>query len=99
VYGYCSRQKLGFSLGKYAMVFQAEVYTIKACTVDNLDTVYRNRNKTVKLENASLNTGANCNRYVCTVLHNVMQFQSRQLFMHKTYIKIYGKIFSFLQAP
>jgi hypothetical protein len=24
------------------------------------------------LENASLNTGANCRRYVCTVLHNVM---------------------------
>jgi hypothetical protein len=24
------------------------------------------------MENASLNTGANCKRYVCTVLHNMM---------------------------
>jgi hypothetical protein len=24
------------------------------------------------MENASLNTGANCKRYVCTILHNVM---------------------------
>jgi hypothetical protein len=24
------------------------------------------------MENASLNTGANCKRYICTVLHNVM---------------------------
>jgi hypothetical protein len=24
------------------------------------------------MENASLNTGANCKRYICTVVHNVM---------------------------
>jgi hypothetical protein len=50
------------------------------------------------MENASLNTGANCKRYVYSVLHNVMQFWTRELLMQKTYIKIYRKIFSFLQA-
>jgi hypothetical protein len=43
------------------------------------------------MENASLNTGANCKRYVCNVLHNVMQFWTRGLFIHKTYINIYEK--------
>jgi hypothetical protein len=43
---YChgTRRKLSFSLGKYTTVFQAEVYTIKACAVENLDTDYKNRN-------------------------------------------------------
>jgi hypothetical protein len=50
------------------------------------------------MENASLSTGANCKRYICTVVYNVMQFWTRGLFMHKTCIKIYRKIFSFLQA-
>jgi hypothetical protein len=50
------------------------------------------------MENASLNTGANCKRYICTVLHNVMQFQTRVLFMHKPYIKIYRKIVAFIRA-
>jgi hypothetical protein len=49
------------------------------------------------MENASLNTGANCKRYICTILY-VMKFQTRELFRHKTYIKIYRKMFSFLQA-
>jgi ribonuclease HI len=43
VYGYGTRQ-LSFSLGKYATVFQTEMYAIKACTAENLDTGYRNRN-------------------------------------------------------
>jgi hypothetical protein len=36
---YCdgTRQKLSFSLGQYTTVFQAEVYAIKACAVENLD--------------------------------------------------------------
>jgi hypothetical protein len=44
VYGYGTRQKLSLSLGKYTTVFQAEVYGIKACAVDNLDRHYNNRN-------------------------------------------------------
>jgi hypothetical protein len=36
--------KHSFSLGKYTTVFQAEVYTIMACTLENLDRNYRNRN-------------------------------------------------------
>jgi hypothetical protein len=51
-----------------------------------------------RMENASLNTGAKCKRYVCAVLHNVMQFRTRKLFMHKIDIQIYRKIFTFLQA-
>jgi hypothetical protein len=44
VYGYGTRKKHSFGLGKYITVLQAEVYVIKACTVDNLDRGYRNRN-------------------------------------------------------
>jgi hypothetical protein len=33
-----------FSLGQYTTVFQAEVYAIKACAVENLDRNYKNRN-------------------------------------------------------
>jgi ribonuclease HI len=36
--------KRSFSLGKYTTVFQAEVYAIMACTVENIDRNYRNRN-------------------------------------------------------
>jgi hypothetical protein len=32
------------SLEQYITVFQAEVYAIKACTVENLDRNYENRN-------------------------------------------------------
>jgi ribonuclease HI len=43
---YCdgTRRKLSFSLGQYTTIFQAEVYAIKACAVENLDRNYRNRN-------------------------------------------------------
>jgi hypothetical protein len=44
VYGYGTRIKLSFSLGKYTTVFQAEVYAIMACTAENLDRNYKNRN-------------------------------------------------------
>jgi hypothetical protein len=44
VYGYVTRQKLSFSLGKYTTVFQADMYGIKACAVDNLDRDNKNRN-------------------------------------------------------
>jgi ribonuclease HI len=44
VYCYGTRQKLSFSTGQYTTVFQAEVYAIKACTVENLDRNYKNRN-------------------------------------------------------
>jgi ribonuclease HI len=42
--GYGIRQKLSLRLGKYTTVFQVEVYTIKACAVEALDTDYKNRN-------------------------------------------------------
>jgi hypothetical protein len=44
VFGCGTRRKFTFSLGKYTTVFQAEVYAIKACAVENLDRVYNNRN-------------------------------------------------------
>jgi hypothetical protein len=42
---YCdgTRRKLSFSLGQYTTVFQAEVYAIKACAVENLDRNYKNK--------------------------------------------------------
>jgi hypothetical protein len=36
-------EKLSFSLGQYAIVFQAEVYANKACTIENLDRNCENR--------------------------------------------------------
>jgi hypothetical protein len=44
VYCHGTRRKLSFSLGQYTTVFQAEVYAIKACAVENLDRDYKNRN-------------------------------------------------------
>jgi ribonuclease HI len=44
VYCYGTGQKLSFSLGQYTTVFQAEVYAIKVCAVENLDRNYENRN-------------------------------------------------------
>jgi ribonuclease HI len=38
------RRKFTFSLGQYTTIFQAEVYAIKACAVENLDRDYKNRN-------------------------------------------------------
>jgi hypothetical protein len=43
VYGYGSGRKLRSDLGKYARVFQAEVYIIKARAVENVDSEYGNR--------------------------------------------------------
>jgi hypothetical protein len=43
VYCYGTRQRLGFSLGKYTAIFQAEVYVIKACAVENIKRDYRER--------------------------------------------------------
>jgi hypothetical protein len=40
---YGTRRKLSFSLGQYMTVFQAEVYAIKACAVENIDRNYKNR--------------------------------------------------------
>jgi ribonuclease HI len=37
-------RKLIFSLGQYTTVFQAEVYAIKACSVENLNGNYKNSN-------------------------------------------------------
>jgi hypothetical protein len=44
VYGYGTGRKLSFSLRQYTIVFQEEVYPIKACAVENLDRNYKNRN-------------------------------------------------------
>jgi ribonuclease HI len=44
VYCYGTGRKLSFGLGQYTTVFQAEVYAIKACIVENPDRNYRNRN-------------------------------------------------------
>jgi ribonuclease HI len=42
--GYGTRRKLSFNLRQYTTVFQTEAYAIYACTVENLDRNYRNRN-------------------------------------------------------
>jgi ribonuclease HI len=39
-----TRIKFSFSLAQHTTVFQADVYTIKACIDENLDKGYRNRN-------------------------------------------------------
>jgi hypothetical protein len=44
VYCYGTRLRRSFSLGQYTTVFQAEVYAIKACTYENIDRNYKNRN-------------------------------------------------------
>jgi hypothetical protein len=40
----CMKKKLNFSLRQYTTTFQAEVYAIKACAVENLHRGHRNRN-------------------------------------------------------
>jgi hypothetical protein len=37
-------RKRSFGVGHYTTVFQAEMYAIKVCAVENLDRNYRNRN-------------------------------------------------------
>jgi ribonuclease HI len=44
VYCYGTGRKLSLSLGQYTTIFQAEVYAIKSCAVENLDRNYKNRN-------------------------------------------------------
>jgi ribonuclease HI len=44
VYCHGTRRRLSFSLGQYTTVFQAELYTIKACADENIDRNYKNRN-------------------------------------------------------
>jgi hypothetical protein len=44
VYCYGTRRKVSFILRQYTLVFQAEVYAIKACAVKNLDRNYKNMN-------------------------------------------------------
>jgi hypothetical protein len=38
------RRELSFSLGQYTTIFQAEVFAIKACAVENLDSDHKHRN-------------------------------------------------------
>jgi hypothetical protein len=42
VYCHGAKRKLSFSLGQYTTVFQAKVYAIKSCAVENIDRNYRN---------------------------------------------------------
>jgi hypothetical protein len=37
-------RKLSFSHGQYITVFQAEVYAVEACAVEDVDRKYKNRN-------------------------------------------------------
>jgi hypothetical protein len=37
-------ENLSFSLGQYTMVFQAEVYALKACAIENVDRNYKSGN-------------------------------------------------------
>jgi hypothetical protein len=44
------RKKLSFSLGKYITVFQAKMYAIKACTVQNINRCYGTGNIYILLD-------------------------------------------------
>jgi hypothetical protein len=44
MYGYNTRKKLSYSLGKYTIILQAEAQTINACAALNIDTGHKNRN-------------------------------------------------------
>jgi hypothetical protein len=44
VYGYDRRKRFNFSLGQYTTAFQAEVYVLMACAVENIDRGHKNRN-------------------------------------------------------
>jgi hypothetical protein len=59
VYCYGTGRKLSFSLGQYTTVFQAEVYAIKACSVENLDRNYKNGNMYILSIKQQLNHLAN----------------------------------------
>jgi hypothetical protein len=44
IFGFIPGLPVFISLGQYTTVFQAEVYAIKVCAVENLDMNYKNRN-------------------------------------------------------
>jgi hypothetical protein len=44
VCGYGTRKGFSFSLGQYTTVFEAEVYAIKACAIENINRGNKNRN-------------------------------------------------------
>jgi hypothetical protein len=44
VYNWGSRRGHSFSLGLHTMVFQVEIYAIKACIMDNTEKGYKGRN-------------------------------------------------------
>jgi ribonuclease HI len=53
-----------YSLGWYTMVFQAEVYAIKACTDENIKRGYHNRNIYILLDSqAAIKALDNCKIY------------------------------------
>jgi hypothetical protein len=57
-------QRFSFSLGQYAMVFQAKVYAIKACANENIKWGYRNRNIYILSDNkAAIKAHDNCKIY------------------------------------
>jgi hypothetical protein len=64
VYGQVMRKRFSFSLGRYATVFQAEVYAIKACTDENIKRGYCNRNIYILSDSqAAIKTLQNCKIY------------------------------------
>jgi hypothetical protein len=44
-------ENLVLALGQYTAVFQAKAYAIKACTVENIDRKYKNRNICILSDN------------------------------------------------
>jgi hypothetical protein len=44
MYGYDRRKRFSFSLGQYTTAFQAEVYALMACAVENIHRGHKNRN-------------------------------------------------------
>jgi hypothetical protein len=55
VYGHGMGQSFSFSLGRYATVFQAEVYAIKACTDESIKRGYCDRNIYILSRQSSCN--------------------------------------------
>jgi hypothetical protein len=50
VYKWGSRRGHSFSLGLHTMVFQAEIYAIKACIMENIEKGYKGRNIYILLD-------------------------------------------------
>lgn len=53
---YQAGRKLNFNFGQYITLFQAEVHTIKACVVENLNRDYRNDNPYIFLDSQAIKT-------------------------------------------